>query len=114
MYCILVPCGPVHPVDGRSGNVDRNNPRARRLALAMAALLGAGIGTAPAADRLAVLGAIASADDGNVPANTLDGSLATRWSASGDGQWIRFDMGTARTVGSVRIAWHKGDQRRNR
>jgi hypothetical protein len=30
----------------------------------------------------------ASADDGNVPANTLDDNLGTRWSAKGDGQWI--------------------------
>src|ERR1044071_6482009 len=43
----------------------------------------------------------------------LDGSLATRWSASGDGQWIRFDLGASGTVGSVRIAWYKGDLRRS-
>jgi pimeloyl-ACP methyl ester carboxylesterase len=46
-----------------------------------------------------------------MPANTLDGSLATRWSAKGDGQWIRFDLGSSRTIGSVAIAWHKGNQR---
>jgi poly(beta-D-mannuronate) lyase len=28
----------------------------------------------------------ASANDGNVPGNTVDNSLATRWSANGDGQ----------------------------
>ncbi len=32
----------------------------------------------------------ASADDGNVPANVLDNDLNTRWSASGDGQWVQF------------------------
>ena len=31
---------------------------------------------------------VASADDGNVPGNTIDNDLATRWSALGDGQWI--------------------------
>jgi poly(beta-D-mannuronate) lyase len=53
----------------------------------------------------------ASADDGNVPANTLDGSLATRWSAQGDGQWIRFDLGSTRTVTSVKVAFFQGDTR---
>jgi hypothetical protein len=66
------------------------------------------------ADRLAVISASASADDGNVPANTLDGSLLTRWSASGDGQWILFDLGSNRTIGSVKIAWYQGDARSSR
>jgi hypothetical protein len=54
---------------------------------------------------------IASADDGNVPANTVDGSLATRWSASGDGQWIRYDIGSTKTVTSVKVAFYNGDVR---
>ena len=65
------------------------------------------------AGGLPVAAVLASADDGNVPANSLDGSLSTRWAASGDGQWIRFDLGASATVGSVRIAWHKGDLRRS-
>jgi len=32
---------------------------------------------------------VASGNDGNLPENTLDNNLATRWSASGDGQWIQ-------------------------
>src|SRR5947207_2601061 len=63
------------------------------------------------AGGLSVAGVSASANDGNVPANTLDGSLSTRWSASGDGQWILFDLGASQTVGAVSIAWYKGDQR---
>src|SRR5262245_49949819 len=63
------------------------------------------------AARLTVLGATASTDDGNVPANTLDGSLATRWSAQGDGQWIQFDLGNTQDVGTAKIAWHNGTQR---
>lgn len=54
----------------------------------------------------------ASTHDGNVPANTVDGSLSTRWSANGDGQWIRYDLGSARTVTSVKIAWYNGNTRR--
>src|ERR1044071_1587619 len=65
-----------------------------------------------AAGALPVAAVSASSDDGNVPANTLDGSLATRWSAAGDGQWIAFDLGSSQSVGSVNIAWYKGDQRR--
>jgi chitinase len=53
----------------------------------------------------------ASADDGNVAANTVDGSLATRWSASGDGQWIRFDIGSTKTVKLVKVAFYSGDTR---
>jgi hypothetical protein len=53
----------------------------------------------------------ASSNDGNVPANTVDGSLSTRWSANGDSQWIRFDLGTTKTVEFVKIAWLNGDSR---
>jgi hypothetical protein len=53
----------------------------------------------------------ASADDGNVAANTVDGSLATRWSASGDGQWIRFDLGSTKTAKLVKVAFYSGNTR---
>src|SRR5256886_2508202 len=54
---------------------------------------------------------VASGDDGNVPQNTLDNNLATRWSAYGDGQWIRYDLGTLTAVSSVNIAWYCGNER---
>ncbi|HUR58187.1 MAG TPA: discoidin domain-containing protein [Opitutaceae bacterium] len=54
----------------------------------------------------------ASANDGNLPANTVDNNLATRWSASGDPQWIRFDMGAIKTVDYLKIAFYNGDERR--
>ena len=69
-------------------------------------------GVAQAAEPVAVLAVVASGDDGNVPANTLDGDLATRWSDEGDGVWIRYDLGAQTTIGSLAIAWHNGDQRR--
>ncbi|HEX2132898.1 MAG TPA: polysaccharide lyase family 7 protein [Actinophytocola sp.] len=53
----------------------------------------------------------ASGHDGNEPANTLDGDRSTRWSDEGDGVWIGYDLGGIRKVGSVRLAWHKGDTR---
>jgi hypothetical protein len=60
---------------------------------------------------LAAAAVTASSNDGNVPANTVDGSLATRWSASGDGQWIRYDLGTTRTVAYIRLAPYAGTTR---
>lgn len=63
------------------------------------------------AQKLAVVAVTASGDDGNVPANTLDGDLGTRWSANGDGQWIQYDLGAVKTVAYVKIAFYKGDQR---
>ncbi|WP_217167001.1 polysaccharide lyase family 7 protein [Streptomyces sp. AC512_CC834] len=62
---------------------------------------------------LEVKSVTASADDGNVPANTLDNDLSTRWSAEGDGSWIRYDLGSEQTVGSVSVAWHQGDSRKS-
>lgn len=53
----------------------------------------------------------ASADDGNVAANVLDNNLATRWSASGDGQWIAFCLGSVQTVTGVQIAFYSGNVR---
>jgi hypothetical protein len=64
------------------------------------------------ASDLAPLAAAAVAASGyqdpNIPQNTLDNNLATRWSANGDGQWIRYDLGTTIAVGSVTIAWYQG------
>ncbi len=90
----------------------RENLRIKFLAAGVA-LVAFGCFTATSANaaRLPVLSVTASADDGDVAANTLDGSLATRWSAQGDGQWICYDLGSVTNVGAVKIAWYKGDQR---
>ncbi|WP_221761314.1 discoidin domain-containing protein, partial [Kibdelosporangium aridum] len=84
------------------------------LAVVLAAgLVGASdaVAVAAAGPPLKIAAVTASGDDGNVPANTLDNNLNTRWSAEGDGVWIQYDLGTAQTIGSVSIAWHKGDTR---
>src|SRR6266550_1044680 len=54
---------------------------------------------------------VASGNDGNLPENTLDNDLATRWSASGDGQWIQYDLGAIAAIDQVNIAWYLGDTR---
>lgn len=91
------------------------NPRtlfSRVAAVAVAGVLVAGSSVALAA-QVPVAGVTASAHDGNVPANAIDGNLTTRWSAEGDGQWIRFDLGAIGLVNSVAIAWAKGDIRKS-
>ena len=61
--------------------------------------------------QLSISSVSASGDDGNVPANTLDGDLGTRWSANGSGQYITYELGSIKSVSSMKIAWYKGDQR---
>ena len=58
-------------------------------------------------------GVTASTQDSNVPGNTVDNNLSTRWSGSGTGAWIQYDLGAVRTVGHVRIAVYSGNGRRN-
>jgi endo-1,4-beta-D-glucanase Y len=53
----------------------------------------------------------ASTDDGNVPANVMDGDFETRWSADGDGQFLQFCLDTLTVVNGVDIAFYHGDSR---
>ncbi len=55
-----------------------------------------------------------STHDGNVPGNTVDNNLSTRWSGYGDGAWIRFDLGTSRVVTHVTLAVYNGSSRKNK
>jgi uncharacterized protein YxeA len=71
---------------------------------------GGGTGTSSKL-TLSAANVTASSNDGNVSANAVDGSLATRWSADGEGQWITFDLGSSKSVDLVKIAWHKGNER---
>jgi hypothetical protein len=65
-----------------------------------------------AAQGLRPVAVTASAHDGpHVPGHTLDGDLATRWSADGDGAWIRYELDAPRRLDAVDIAWHDGDRR---
>jgi poly(beta-D-mannuronate) lyase len=64
--------------------------------------------------KLAVAAVSASTNDGNLPANTIDGSLATRWSGNGDGAWVQYDLGAAQSIAHVRIAVYNGNGRQNR
>src|SRR5690242_1632180 len=64
-------------------------------------------------EKLTVSALTASTDDGNVPANAIDGDFSTRWSGSGVGASITADLGSVRTVCSVSVAWYQGNLRQN-
>lgn len=53
----------------------------------------------------------ASTDDGNVPENVADGDFNTRWSASGDGQWISFELEEPKEITALGIAFYSGSKR---
>ncbi|HZG56038.1 discoidin domain-containing protein [Paenibacillus sp.] len=52
-----------------------------------------------------------SYQSGNEPGDSIDGSLSTRWSAEGDGQWIQYDLGSSYTIDLVKIAFYNGASR---
>ena len=55
----------------------------------------------------------ANGDDGNIPENTLDGNLNTRWSSKGrTGKYITYDLGDVKKIDAIRIAWYKGNERK--
>jgi hypothetical protein len=84
--------------------------------LAVAAVLVSGGTTAQAQTEVTpgAAAVTASTHDGNVPGNSVDNDLSTRWSANGDGQWIKYDLGSVQTVSHVRIAFFNGNQRQSR
>jgi hypothetical protein len=66
--------------------------------------------------EMAPVSVMASTNDGNLPGNTLDNNLATRWAGYGDGAWIQFDLGSSqpRHLTHVSIAVYRGNERQNR
>ncbi|WP_127582096.1 discoidin domain-containing protein [Paenibacillus koleovorans] len=80
----------------------------------VAFVLGPILGDPPAINRLPVTGVTASASPqanlGYTPEKTLDGDLNSRWTSEGH-QWIQYDLGQAREVGAVSIAFFNGHTR---
>lgn len=71
-------------------------------------------GEVSAAASSGFVGATASGSDAGFPAvNAIDGSLTTRWTALGKGQYITGDLGAFKTVSGLRIAWYRGSLRRS-
>jgi len=94
------------PLDKGADEVSAAAVTAQILTTAMVGHNGADTPPAPTCVPVA-----ASADDGNVAANVLDNNLSTRWSASGDGQWIQFCLGDTLSVNGVQIAFYSGNTR---
>jgi hypothetical protein len=59
---------------------------------------------------LPVAGVTASAN-GTAAPNAVDGDFSTRWSASGDAQWIQFELTAPATVSDLQIDWYQGQAR---
>lgn len=64
-----------------------------------------------AQDIIPIATVTASSSDTNLPANAIDGDLATRWSAQGDGEWLQIELSDRIIISGVQIAFFKGDQR---
>ena len=64
--------------------------------------------TTPQISRISAIG-----NDGNVPQNTLDNNLNTRWSNLGFPSWIQYDLGESQPICNVDIAWYRGNLRVN-
>jgi hypothetical protein len=43
--------------------------------------------------------------------HTIDKNMGTRWSVHGKGNWLQYDLGKAKTVSSVSVAWFSGASR---
>ncbi|QDE89802.1 carbohydrate-binding protein [Myxococcus xanthus] len=69
--------------------------------------------TTPGCTPLTARSVISNGDDGNVAANTMDDNLSTRWSRSGRGSWVDYDLGSIQQVAGVSVAWHQGNTRTN-
>ena len=52
-----------------------------------------------------------SGDDGNVVENVADRDLLTRWSASGDGQWLMYEFNEPMEISQIGIAFYSGSAR---
>ncbi|WP_426751208.1 heparin lyase I family protein [Myxococcus sp. Y35] len=63
--------------------------------------------------QLTAKSVISNGHDGNVPANTMDSNLGTRWSRLGRGSWVDYDLGSLKQVSGVSVAWHEGNKRSN-
>lgn len=66
----------------------------------------------PDFEPIPIVSVESSSDDGNVANNVLDGDYDTRWSASGDYQWLMADIGEGKEVESISISFYNGDQRK--
>src|SRR3989344_8465854 len=67
--------------------------------------------TPPTATIINVYASGYEAGTTNIPRNTLDNNLSSRWSSEGIGQWIKYEFNQTVIVNRIQIAFHQGDQR---
>ncbi|MBI5382787.1 MAG: phosphodiester glycosidase family protein [Opitutae bacterium] len=70
----------------------------------------------PALSKLNVPAASVTASDfypGSPPSYTVDGAISSTqyWASQGDGKWIQYDLGSAKRVAYLKIAWIQGNAR---
>ncbi len=68
--------------------------------------------TEPEYQKITITQALASSHDGNLPANTFDNQLTTRWSAEGRGEFIILDTQKNIQISSLKIAFYMGTSRK--
>ncbi|MBK7861219.1 MAG: discoidin domain-containing protein [Archangiaceae bacterium] len=64
--------------------------------------------------KAAATGITASTSDTNLPANAIDGNVATRWSGLGVGAFLTVDLGSVQSLCGVSLQWYRGAERQNR
>ena len=68
-----------------------------------------------ALDGCAALGPVAvrasSFQEPNYPSSTVDGNLATRWSAEGSSEWIEYELSDLKELDAFAVAVYQGDTR---
>ncbi|MDU4695875.1 MAG: glycosyl hydrolase family 28-related protein [Paenibacillus sp.] len=67
----------------------------------------------PEGPLTAIVKVTASADDGNIPLNTLDRDPDTRWSADGKGQFLQVELEEETIVDRVSLLFYNGHTRSN-
>ncbi|SFD54382.1 Pectate lyase superfamily protein [Paenibacillus catalpae] len=67
--------------------------------------------TEPEGKLAAIRQVTASANDGNLPINTMDRDPDSRWSADGSGQYLLVELEKAQKIDQVSILFYNGNQR---
>lgn len=111
-YDVSVEQATTMPGTARISVTDRNDPR-RKMSYLIEFTVLPQIGNKPEGSRETTPVAVYASDvpqAENIPENTFDGDLSTRWSAFGV-QWIEYDLGAEYDLTNVEVAWMNGDRR---
>lgn len=93
----------------RAGNSNLISPGPRREPRPAEVVVSDAIG----GERLKIANVDARSDNGHLARNAVDADPVSYWSATGRGQWIRFELDQPSLVRELQIAWAQGNQRKN-